>query len=239
MKHCLFILSAVFIFSNSLKSQGYYYAGIGYNMAFLHNEGMDFVVDRYNDTRAYLDEPMEYPRYYDGASIHFGGAAKAFMFDLGWTVRSCKVSAVGIDLSGTEQQRDLKSKWNTFDMGLGISLGGSHSFAMMFGVNTGIGNEKQYTRIDAPDDVHTADYEKINSNFKIGFEPFVQFILSSADGMGLLIKPYYSLTPLMSDYYALNEGLNPNTYLNDPLTIEGRLTGFGISFIIVAYGYDN
>ena len=34
-------------------SQGFYYAGGGYNAAFMKSEGLDYVLNRYNETRPY------------------------------------------------------------------------------------------------------------------------------------------------------------------------------------------
>lgn len=238
MRKILFI-SILFILGSTGYSQGFYYAGGGYNAAFLKSEGLDYVINRYNETRPYLDETMPSPHFYDGLTFHFGGAANAFFWDFGFTYRSCVVSATGVDASGTEQQRDVKNKWNTFDVGLGVNLGNSDTKALMIGINTGLNSEKSLTRADTPEDIGIANFAKVNSQFKIGFEPFVQFIVATENGLGILFKPYYSWSPIKTDYTELNAYINQYTYINDPSPIEGVLKGFGLSIMLVGYGEDN
>ena len=233
------LFSICIVTFGKVQAQDIFYAHIGYNAAVLKSEGLDFVVDRYNETRAYLTEPMPYPHYYDGLTLHVGGASSAFMYDFGLTYRSNVVSATGIDATGFEVQRDLKNKWNTFDVGLGVCVGGNEQFALMIGVNSAINSEKALTRADYPEDIGKANFEKVNSQFKIGFEPFVQMIVTNENGVGLLFKPYYSWSPILTEYTELNSYINPYTYVGDPYPIEGRLTGFGLSVSLVRYDYSN
>ena len=220
------------------KSQSYGFGGIGYNMSFLQSDGLDFVIGRYNDTRAYLTETMENPRYFDGISIHFGGAQKAFLFDFGYTQQSCVVSASGVDQSGIEQQRDVKDKWNTIDIGLGVSAGASDHFSLAAGVNFGLNSEKYLTRAETPDNIGTANFAQINKQFKFGISPFVQFTITG-ESAGLLIRPYYAWSPVKTDYYDLNAYINPYTYILDPINIEGTLKGFGVSVLFILYEYQD
>ncbi len=231
----LFCVLLIILFYNNVSAQHAYYFGAGYNASVLHSDGLDYVIDRYNETRTYLDDEMEYCRYYDGITTHVGGTASAFAWDFGFTQRASTVSASGEDVTGTIQQRDLKSKWNTWDIGLGVCLGAEDNFALMIGINTGIDSEKQLTRADSPENINTANFEKVNSQYKVGFEPFVQFIAATDNGFGIMFKPYFSWTPVTTDYYELNSYINPYTYANDPMTIEGRLTGFGISLSLLYY----
>ncbi len=241
MTRLLFLL--VFTFSTVctqvLTAQNYYYRGIGYNAALLKSEGLDFVIDRYNQTRSYLDDKMEYCHYYDGPSFRSGLSYNHFFIDFGFTYRSCKVSASGIDASGVRQQRDLKNKWNTFDLALGIGAGANENIALAFGVNIGLNAEKTLTRDDTPDKIGVANFAKVNSQFKIGFEPFAQLILATDKGLGLAFRPYFSWTPVQTDYYELNSYINQYTYVNDPLSIKGKLSGFGLSVILVYYTYSD
>jgi hypothetical protein len=164
-KICFFFM--LITLGSACYSQGFYYAGGGYNAAFLKSEGLDYVINRYNETRPYLDETMPSPHFYDGLTFHFGGAANAFFWDFGFTYRSCVVSATGVDASGTEQQRDVKNKWNTFDVGLGVNLGNSDTKALMIGINNGLNSEKSLSRADTPEDIGVANFAKVNSQFKM------------------------------------------------------------------------
>ena len=168
MTRLLFLLVLTFstVSAQMLTAQNYYYRGIGYNAALLKSEGLDFVIDRYNQTRSYLDDKMEYCHYYDGPSFRSGLSYNHFFIDFGFTYRSCKVSASGIDASGVRQQRDLKNKWNTFDLALGLGAGANENIALAFGVNIGLNAEKTLTRADTPDKIGVANFAKVNSQFK-------------------------------------------------------------------------
>lgn len=233
--HFILLLTTINI-TETGKTQGYSYGGLGYNASYLKSEGLDFVIDRYNETRPYLTTIMPYNRYYDGITAHFGGAANYFAYDIGFTYRSSVVSASGIDGSGIEVQRDLKNKWNTWDFSMGINLGNSDTKALTIGINTALDSEKSLTRSDTPDKIGVANFAKVNSAFKIGFEPYIQLILATEEGFGILLKPYYSWTPVKTDYSELNQYINPYTYINDPIPIEGKLSGFGINIILIGYG---
>lgn len=224
--------------SLSIQAQGYNYAGIGYNMAFLQSDGLDYVIGRYNDTRAYLTETMKDPHYFDGIAIRFGGANGAFLYDFGYTQQSCVVSASGVDASGIEQQRDVKDKWNTLDIGLGVSMGASDRFSLAAGVNFGLNSEKYLTRAETPDNIGKANFAQINKQFKIGMSPFVQFTVAG-DAGGIMFRPYYAWSPVKTDYYDLNAYINPYTYALDPISIEGTLKGFGLSVVFIYYEYQD
>jgi hypothetical protein len=234
-KPALFALFAFCLIATQLSAQNYYYRGAGYNMAFLKSEGLDYVIDRYNQTRTFLDDKMEYCRYYDGPSLRSGLCYNHFFVDFGFTYRSSKVSASGVDATGIRQQRDIKNKWNTFDLGLGIGLGANDNIALAIGVNMGLNSEKTLTRVATPDEIGKANFAKVNGQFKIGFEPFAQLILATDGGFGVLFRPYFSWTPVETDYYEANRYINEFTYTSDPSVIKGKLSGFGLSVVLVAY----
>lgn len=232
-------LVTFFVTVQHARAQGYDYFGIGYNAALLKSEGLDFVVDRYNETRPYLTTQMPHPQYFDGISIHGGVGKGALLLNFGYTQQSCVVSASGIDATGVEIQRDLKDKWNTIDVGLGVNLGNSETKALALGVNFGLNSEKSLTRSDIPDDIGKANFEQVQKQFKIGISPFLQFIVASDGGAGLLIRPYYAWSPVKTEYSELNGFINPYTAVGDPYPIEGTLQGFGVTVLLVMMdGYE-
>lgn len=232
-------LFSLLIIAQRASAQDFDYFGAGYNMAFLKSDQLDFVVDRYNETRTYLTEEMNYPRYFDGISLHGGIGRNAFLFNFGYTQQSSVVGAEGVDASGVLVRREVKDKWNTIDIGLGVNLGSSDTKALSLGVNFGLNSEKSLTRADAPDAIGKANFEQVNKQFKIGISPFAQFIVATEDGVGILFRPYYAWSPVKTDYTNLNEYINPYTAIGDPYPLESTLKGFGISILIVAFdGYD-
>lgn len=234
MKKIAILLIACVMCIGHISAQGYDYLGLGYNMGFLRSEGLDFVVDRYNETRPYLNDQMEQPRYFDGFAIHGGVGRGLLLLNLGYTQQSSKVSAEGTDATATTVQRDLKNKWNTFDLGIGLNIADGDRGAFGLGVNMGLNSEKALTRTGAPDDIGKEKFEEVQKQFKVGFSPFVQIILTGDSGTGLLIRPYYAWSPMTTDYTELNAAINPATAAGDPTPLEGDLKGFGITLLVVS-----
>jgi len=223
---------------SSAQAQSYNYFAIGYNASMLSSDGLNYVVDRYNETRTYLDVTMPHPQYFDGLAVRFGASPGVILADFGFTGQSCKVSASGVDVTATEVQRDLKDKWNTYDVGLGFNLLKRDNAIIALGANFGINSEKIYTRVDAPENIKDQDFELVQKTFKVGIAPFLQFMILGDNGSGLLLRPYYAWSPMPTDYAALNAAINPATYANDPETIEGTLTGFGVNITLVHVNWE-
>jgi hypothetical protein len=224
------ILFSALILQTGLLHAQYGYIALGYNGNYLSAENLDFVIDRYNETRVYLDDQMEYPHYLDGFDIHIGGGDKVLV-DVGYTWRSAKVSASGVDASLTEQQRDLKFKFGAFDFGLGFNVINSGT-VVSIGYNLTVGTEKYFSRLAPVGDVDKEDYDLIFKSFNPGGDVFIQFLFPFSDNNSLLIKPYYHFSYVVTDYAALNEALNPATASFDEPILESQLGGFGCSVMI-------
>lgn len=219
-----------------VSAQKTFYGAAGYNLSIMKSEGLDYVVDRYNATRSYLDDQMDYMHYYDGIHLAIGAGQGPVLITFGFTQRQSKSSASGKDQTGTVQQRDLKNKWNTYDMGIAFGFNSDH-LGLYLGCSMGINAEKTLTRVGSADEVGTANFEKVNSQYKAGFDPYISIAVPMG-GAAFIIKPYFSWTPVKTDYYKLNQFINPYTYANDPVNIEGRLTGYGCTISLGFYDYS-
>lgn len=206
------------------------YMSMGYNANLFESEQLNFVVDRYNETRTYLDEEMAHPNYFDGFEIHAGGGDNVLV-DIGFAWRSSKVSASGVDASGTNQQRDLKYKFGSFEFGIGyVAVKGEIKIAA--GYNQTLGSEKAYSRVDLAEEVNSTDYDLVFKSFNPGADIFILFIFPVADGNAILLRPYYHFSYGTTDYAGLNEALNPATAAADPQVLESSFKGFGASLQI-------
>ncbi|MBC8172337.1 MAG: hypothetical protein H7X71_00400 [Chitinophagales bacterium] len=237
MKNC-FVILILLLLQYKAHAQGAYF-GMGYNTTFAGADELDFVINRYNETRNYLDMEMELPHFQDGFVLHIGIHAGAFLLDVGYTGRSAKVSATGTDVTGTHQQRDFKTKMNSIDIGLGGVLAQNSDLAFALGINTAMGNEKSQTRSGLSDDINTIDYLDIDKSFTIAFEPFMQFIFSPTEDLAFIIKPYYHMRLMKIDYAPVNAAMNPSTAGNDPFIMEGKQKGFGISVMMGSYSFSD
>jgi len=229
---------SIFIASiaTSLSAQTGYFS-FGYNGNMFQSEKLDFVIDRYNETRTFLDVTMEYPHYLDGFDIHAGGG-KQVIFDFGFSWRSSYVHASGVDASGINQQRDLKYKFGAFDIALAVNVTGDAETKLAIGYNQTLGSEKVYSRVAPVEEVENTDYEKMLIDFNPGGDVFLQLLLPFSGSGGLIIKPYYHFSYGKTDYAPLNNTLNPATAGADDPVLESRLGGFGASIMLAVGNFD-
>lgn len=210
------------------------YFSVGYNGNMFKSENLDFVIDRYNETRTYLDKTMDYPHYLDGLDLHIGGGSK-MLFDIGYAWRGAEVSANGIDATGVDQQRDLKYKFGVWNFALAYNFLNSTNFMLALGYNQTLGSEKIYTRVGPATDIENENYEDIIKSFSPAAEFFVQIGVPLTESVGLLIKPYYHLNLVETDYGDVNRMINPATAAADDYELPSKPMGFGIS-VMAAFG---
>ncbi len=210
------------------------YFSVGYNGNIFKSEKLDFVIDRYNETRAYLDKTMDYPHYIDGLDLHFGGGSKV-IFDIGYAWRGAEVSASGIDASGINQQRDLKYKFGVWNFALAYNFLNSTDFMLALGYNQTLGSEKIESRVGPAADIENENYTDIIKSFSPAAEFFIQVGVPLTERAGLLIKPYYHLNLVETDYGDVNRAINPATAAADDFELLSAPGGFGIS-IMAAFG---
>ncbi len=206
------------------------YFSLGYNGNMFTSSNLDYVIDRYNETRVYLDETMAYPHYLDGFDVHIGVNGKVLV-DVGYTWRSSMVFASGIDITGIEQQRDLKYKFGAFDIGLGIQVIDAGT-KVAIGFNQTVGSEKVYTRVGPASDISETDYSLVFNKFNPGCDAFIQILIPFSEKAGLILKPYYHFSYIATDYAELNDEINPATSLLDDPVLESKAGGFGASLML-------
>lgn len=234
-------MKKIFLFLISIYSlhttfaQNSMYFGLGYNASLLKADDLDFVINIYNDTRGYLDKTMSTPHYMDGFTTHLGIGLNFLLIDFGFTGRSSKISASGVDFSGKEQQRDVKIKYHSFDLGLGAIVAKETDFSFALGVNLNIGNEKSETRAGNADAISDIDYTEIEKQFGFAYEPFIQFVLAPTENLAFIIQPYYHANLHEMNYAPLNYAINPATASGDPNVLNGLLKGFGIKLMMGSY----
>ncbi len=210
----------------------------GYNMFFSTPDGLNYIVDRYNETRPFLTEEMEHFSYLDGFTYHFFGGLANFLVEAGYDHRSQTRFARGIDASGFNQERQLRMVLNTGNLGLAYSFIADEDAFVSAGVRSNIGPLRIKTRIGSEDEVGDLEWEEIYDDIYMDFEFNLKLVMQ-----GFSIEPYYtvgldSFSDMVHNLQEVNQALNPNTHQNDPETISLKANGFGIRIMFAFMSTD-
>jgi hypothetical protein len=240
MKSLSKIIVTVLLFSclshSELKGQFYY--TLGYNAGFPTGlEQLNFVIQRYNDTRTYLTEPMKKINFLDGFTFTMGGVVDVVFVDFGYTAGIQRRFAEG-PVSGTIMRRDLKVSSHLFDFNFGFCLADPNKSGIYVGASMNIGKFSIKTRVSEKETIKSENYVQINPDDDLFFTlgVFMKFCIKNP---GIYIQPYYQF-PMShifdSDMTDVNEILNPYTYENDPspLNINNGTFGVKIGFSMLS-----
>lgn len=208
----------------------------GYNFSFGGTDSLNYVVDRYNDTRSYLDKKMDHFNILDGLNLGFSfvNYKGAFGMDLTW--RGTKHSAEGTDATGMLQQRDIKVNFNTFGMtgGYVLDMGGN---PLILGGRVDFGSFKVKTRVAPKEEIKDQDWGKAVKELTIALGVYAKLTFGNP---GVYIEPYFMSIPmkvLRPDMAQLNNAINPGTAWADPSTMRLKYATFGVK-VGLSFGSD-
>ena len=216
------------------KDRNYYLFGVGYHVAAMHNPGLNYVIDRYNETRqgqagaATLTKKMDYLNNPGGLAFGMflldNKYLNGYFFDLNAAFLKSKAHAEGVDANQNPASRDLEFRTGDYALDFGYMFYQSQFFDLGVGMGTSIIWGKISTRAG------DAGFETAQDIVAGGFQVFPQlnFFLSKAVPFSLSVKPYYYLDIIKADFSDLNEFINPYTAQNDQLADEqGRFSHLG------------
>lgn len=220
----LFILLLLGITYSSAPAQIF---GIGYNMSFARLNGMNYVVQRYNETRTYLDKTLDEFKFMDGFTINLGAVmSKGAFIDLAFSKAVKNHNAEGIDGTGILQQRQLRVAMVDWIMGLGFAMPAGETGSISFGGSFAVGRFKVKTRVGEKSSIKKVDWKDIMRVPTI--RPGI-FLRIQTHSPGICIEPYINFnTWLPVDVAPVNRHINPATAGADPTEIKEPLSGFGI-----------
>ncbi|MEI6766622.1 MAG: hypothetical protein WCM76_13395 [Bacteroidota bacterium] len=225
-------LAVLFVLNVSAQIDGTgWYFGIGYNVGSTKNKPLNYIVDKYNSIRPYLDHKMDNNHILQGMALSSNFFVDGFSFDMGWTGRHTNLYAQGIDGSGVDRRRDIKLRDNSFYMGFGGRFMRLGPLQAILGFSMDIGAYKARTRVYATTD-KAPDYTKLDEGLNFGISPNIDFRFYFGDrGPSISVKPYYQFQLVKSDLNDLNEALNPTALTDaDFEGCRGYLSNFGAEF---------
>ncbi|NTW33737.1 MAG: hypothetical protein HGB12_14145 [Bacteroidetes bacterium] len=234
----VFILLQVFSI-NYVNSQSFGYFSGGYNRAYTNLKNLNYVIDRYNETRTWLSSKMENITYLDGISFNSGGGGKKSFFDMSWSNRSVIKIAQGDNGSGMGE-RELKLRMNSFSFSEGFMIGGIDGFLpIYFGISMDLCQLKVFTRSASLGELKNEEYIVAYKKFLPATSFFLQHIITARakkGGIGLLLKPYVQIPWYSVDFLNVNSTINPNTYLNDAPELKDWPINYGFVVNLAFWG---
>jgi len=232
----------VFLLFNIPATRAQFFMQFGYNAGIPTSlKNFNYVIDRYNETRTYLDKQMGHFNYLDGTSLSIGGILGPIFASCGYTGGGQKQHAQMTDNNGIIQRRDLWVKQRLFDMDFGVAFADVEKGSFFIGTSMSIGGFTVNTRSGAESELKDKNWEKINPWGDLNFTGGV-FLRLQFTNPGLYIQPYFNFTPgkiFQSDVTEINEYLNPNTYENDPTPLMVKYNTFGVKIGLAMIFGDN
>ena len=232
MKKIFLGITLFFTITTTIFGQSMYLEG-GFGMQFTKPDGLNFVVDRYNETRPFLTEEMEHFNNLDGFNYGFLAIVDHLAFEAIYTHRSQTRSAVGIDATNQEVERRLRAVMNGLGLGLGYGLT-EDGFSIIFSTRLNTSALRIRTKVGSTDEIGSQDWdEDIYNSLIFDLDFNIKIILKY-----ITIEPYYTfdILPSLNNMAEVNETINPNTFQNDSneLPFQGR--GFGLKFLFLLGG---
>lgn len=218
----------LFVLSFTIVHSQIGYVFYGYNVSTYRLDGINAVINNYNETRPWLEEEMKEFHYLDGFSLSFGLGAKPIFVETGYNFRSQKRSVSGTDLYGNEDTRQIKVKNGAFNISFGLAgiFGSRMENLLAFGVRTDIGALKVKTRVfgDSGPKEKMEDIGYTNVTAQSG--PMLRYS-RDIGGVAMSFAVYYTWSLLKYNYRRLDEQLNYTEYWEDPPQFNLRPNCFG------------
>jgi len=242
----LFLIISGKIFSQDIqkydKDRNYFFIGPGISWNSFNHDGLDYVIDRYNNTRhgqagAFrLTSDMGKIHSMLGYEVGFGWVSNKYDNGLFYTMNyqhsTGTTHAEGYGpldtLSLNLQKRDLKASLDNFAMGIGLMP------IQTPVMDIGLGLQMNMTTLNFSTRTNSGNYQNITDGlgeigFGGGFYMLFNFFLFKGFPLNLSAQPYYFYDFLPSDMSTLSEAINPSTYMNDDDKKQvGKMSHFGL-----------
>lgn len=225
-KTIIALITLLTISSHLIMAQKSFIFSAGVTTTKLGQSATKNIIDRYNETRPWLDKKMGTTNPFAGYVFHAGVDKGSYTFLLGYNTQRSTVKASGTTPSGVFAERELRVKsafWSInglwdfgsmwdLDFGLGIHLGGA------------FGGGDYSTRVTGE-----SEFKKINKTGYDGSGIFLgvfyeRYLLGDEDqGIGVKVTPYFrgfprlnstDMTPLLQELDAANASVPLDNKIN-------------------------
>lgn len=210
---------------------GAYTGGIG---------GLDFAVDRYNETRNWLDDEMGNFSFLTGFNLTAGMNLAGFTMDITYSRRSSTSTAGGTQpINNQYAERDLKFVLSALSFGFSYMLyNEDRELIHGPGFSIDLPTVSVSTKISTSDEYQ----DIIDGDGNVAFSFYWQFYYAPFRNSSFMFaaRPYYQMFLTDNDYFLVNKIINRTTYFNDDYDATKGMAnnlGFDIQFIYVSDFY--
>lgn len=224
----LIIITFIFLSMHN-KAQVFVNFEIGYNAQFGNPKGLNYIVNRYNETRNYLNQEMKSFNNLDGFTMSLGFVYGAYI-DIGFIGRAQKRYATGT-VNGEDFTRYLRMRNNGMSIGIGIPLIGEE-IKIIPGTRFDFCFPRISSKIETENPFDDEEWEDLYTGTSSYITPFVKIILGPVN-----FEPYFAIgSKKLGNIYTVNKNLNPGTYDKDPIDIPFNHSGFGFRLTLSLNG---
>lgn len=200
------IISIIFLQTNAQRA-GIYIGGGFNSSSYSSTPLLNSILDEYNTTRPWLSKTMDTKMNpMTGLCFNSGIVLGKIFMEFDWVGRNKETYAEGIaPSSGLMGRRDLKIRANTFNSGIGLMV----IPYLGLGLSADFGTVTCFTRT-YDNGTTPPDYTKVFfSDLTAGVSFFAQVMIpiSKSGFSHFVIKPYYQLMIIRSDYGSLHDDL--------------------------------
>ncbi len=206
---------------------------IGYNAHFTRPDGLNQIVEVYNETYDLTTEMKPFTNM-DGLTYGFMVAFAPMVFDVGYNHRSQNRFALGT-INGQPAERRLRAVINSGHLGMSIALASDDGFFLTLGGRLNVGNMRVRTKVGLEDDIREQEWDNLYNELYMDIDVSLRFALPF-----LSIEPFYVISadqlygpssPItFSNLAPVNESLNN---VPSPELLPLMNNGFGVRIEIL------
>ncbi len=240
LRNILLFLFALACFGNANgQERNYMYYSGGYNFSKPDMDGLNFVIDRYNENRPDQVRKLDNIDWMHGFTV--GGGliiAQSFLVEVGFTQRESNGYAEGYLVNNPNlHQFDLRTNISTIGLGVGKYLLWEKGFKLVAGSHFELGSTKVLWRLYDTTVEAKPGYENAKEratldgdNPLFAITPYLQFSYSPwGEEFEIALKPYYQFEMNESDFRFVNQVFNSFSYEQDsPESTKSRSNNYGV-----------
>ena len=193
----------------------------------------NYIINKFNTTNSFITQPFKQINFLDGGSWLFQKHSKSFILDVNYTRRIAKISALTIT-NGRAAQSDIKYSASSINLGAGLN-GDVDPLNYALGYDFDFGINKISERYEYLENLEKAKFETIQSPLILGGSIWANITYSpkNARWFALMFRPYYHFDFNKTNYWEVNEILNPDTYEADGLKMYSNHNHYGFQIMFV------
>ena len=222
------VLLTLLLALGAFQSYAQGYAAVGFSVARFNLEGLNNVIQDYNEARPWLDKQSQEFGNLSGLSLQFGAVEGVW---LDWTAnfRRQKRTSYGIEPNKGKMTRDLKVR----NVNTALTVGGAFptgDAALAIGLRGELSTFRMMSRVYGENETKGIYAGVGSNNFLVGIGPTFK-LFAGEEGM-FIVSVYYAHTLPKLNWADLGNNLNPTTTSTNKERYDTKNHAFGFTIAI-------